>query len=87
MWLRDAPWARWLRQALVMLIVISPVFALIQFLKGHSLEYSLEFGAFWGVISTVIFSLTRAYNYKRNIYCALCNDLPAAKEQRAEHRD
>lgn len=42
------------------------------------MEYSLEFGALWSFISTTLFLGTRIYYYRKNIYCAVCNDLPAS---------
>lgn len=45
-------------------------------LKGRSLEYSIEFGILWALVSVTIFAIRRFYNYRKNINCAVCNDLP-----------
>jgi hypothetical protein len=48
----------------------------VQYLKGKSLEYSIEFGILWSLISVAIFAIRRFYNYRKNINCAVCNDTP-----------
>ena len=60
--------------------------AVVQYLKGQSLEYSLEFGVTWAVISIGIFALRRIYNYRKNINCALCNDLPNSNREPGESK-
>lgn len=59
-----------------MLVVLFTLFAGVQFLKGRELEYSLEFGVLWALISSTIFLIVRIRNYKKRIACQLCNDLP-----------
>jgi hypothetical protein len=36
----------------------------------------MMFAITWACITLAIFAVTRAYNFKRNVYCQLCNDLP-----------
>lgn len=70
------PIRKWIFQYLVMLVVLFTLFAGVQFLKGRELEYSLEFGVLWALISSTIFLIVRIRNYKKRIACQLCNDLP-----------
>ena len=73
------PIKKWLFQYLIALPVIALLLSIIQYLKGRTIEYSVEFGILWAVISIGIFAVTRAYNYRKNIQCDLCNDLPTDK--------
>ncbi len=74
------PWKKWAIQYLVMAIVFFALFAGVQYLKGRGLEYSVEFGILWALITSTIFLATRAYYFKKNIACQVCNDLPAEEE-------
>ncbi len=66
---------KWVIQYVITVIVLFFIFAVIQYLKGKNLVYSLEFGAVWSVISASIFLITRATYFKKNIACQVCNDL------------
>lgn len=70
------PIKKWLIQYAVALPIVSLLLSGAQCLKGRSLEYSIEFGITWAVISISIFAFRRFYNYRKSINCALCNDLP-----------
>jgi hypothetical protein len=78
----DMPIKKWLRQYIIALPIIFTLLAGVQYLKGREIEYCLEFGVLWSVISIIIFALRRAYNYRENVYCAVCNDLPKHKKAR-----
>jgi hypothetical protein len=41
----------------------------------------LVFGLTWSFISVAIFATRRAYNFKKNIDCQLCNDLTQSDSQ------
>ena len=69
------PIKKWILQYLVALPVIFLLLAGVQYLKGRSLNYAVEFGLLWAVVSIGIFALRRYYNYRKNIHCAVCNDL------------
>ena len=70
------PIKKWILQYAVALPIIFALLAGIQYLKGRTLEYAIEFGILWSLISVSLFAIRRFYNYRKNIYCAVCNDLP-----------
>ena len=70
------PIKKWIFQYAIALPIVFVLLAGVQFLKGRSLEYSIEFGVLWSLISVVIFAIRRFYNYRQNINCAVCNDIP-----------
>jgi len=70
------PIKKWIVQYAIALPIIFSLLAGIQYLKGRSLEYSIEFGILWALVSVAIFAIRRFYNYRKNINCAVCNDLP-----------
>ncbi len=70
------PIRKWVLQYAVMVLILFTLFSGVQYLKGHSIEYALEFGALWGLISSTIFLVVRIRNYRNRIACQLCNDLP-----------
>ena len=67
---------KWIYQYAIALPVIFVILAGVQYLKGRSVEYSIEFGIIWSIISISVFAIRRIYNYRKNINCAICNDLP-----------
>ena len=69
------PIKKWLGQYALALPSLFLLFASVQYLKGRSIEYALEFGFIWSVVSLVIFAARRVYMYKKNIECAVCNDI------------
>jgi hypothetical protein len=70
------PIKKWILQYVAMLIVLSIGLAFVQYTKGRDLEYSVQFGMLWSFLATTMFLGTRIYYYRKNIYCAVCNDLP-----------
>lgn len=70
------PIKKWAVQYAIALPIIFVLLAGVQYLKGRSLEYSIEFGMLWSLVSLTIFAIRRFYNYRKNINCAVCNDLP-----------
>lgn len=70
------PIKKWALQYVAMLIVFSVILSLVQYLKGRGVDYSLEFGILWAFLAATLFLGTRIYYYRKNIYCAVCNDLP-----------
>ena len=70
------PIKKWLLQYSIALPVIIVLLVGVQYLKGRSLEYSIEFGVLWALISITIFAIRRIYIYRKNINCAVNNDLP-----------
>lgn len=72
----DMPVKKWIYQYSVALPLVFILLAGVQYWKGRTIEYSIEFGILWSVLSVLVFALRRAYNYRKNINCAVCNDLP-----------
>jgi hypothetical protein len=70
------PIKKWTIQYLIAFPLILVLLGAVQYIKGHALEHSLEFGLLWTVISIAIFAIRRAYMYQKNIACVVCNDLP-----------
>ena len=52
----------------------------VQWLKRNDVNYAIEFGLLWGVISALIFTGAQYHRWRRNIACALCEDLPKRDE-------
>lgn len=78
------PVRKWMLQYSVAFPVILLLLSGVQLLKGRDIEYALEFGVIWTIISITVFAVRRAYIFRRNIHCALCNDLPNAREKAEE---
>ncbi|RDV24221.1 hypothetical protein DXV75_15455 [Alteromonas aestuariivivens] len=68
---------KWVIQYALALPLAFVVLGGIQFLKGKDIGYCLEFGLLWSVLSVSVFAGTRIYYYRKGMYCAVCNDLPA----------
>lgn len=78
------PIKKWIIQYLIATPVVAMLLGGIQMLKGRELEYAVEFGLLWGVISTTIFIATRIYYYKKGLYCKVCNDLPKPERSQGD---
>ncbi len=74
------PIKKWLFQYSIALPLVFLLLAAVQYAKGRSLEYAIEFGLVWSFISVAVFAARRAYSFRQNIHCALCNDLPKKEE-------
>ena len=74
------PIKKWVVQYALALPAIFVTLASVQYLKGRSVEYSIEFGILWALVSVTIFAIRRFYNYRKNINCTVCNDLPNNKQ-------
>ncbi len=70
------PIKKWILQYVLMIAVLFVAFAGVQVIKGRGLNYALEFGLIWSLVSCSIFMLVRIRNYNKRIACKLCNDLP-----------
>jgi hypothetical protein len=69
------PVRKWIVQYAAMFAVLFVVLSLVQYAKGRGSAYSVEFGALWAFLAATLFLATRIYYYRKNIYCAVCNDL------------
>ena len=61
------PIKKWAAQYGIAFPIIFVLLAGVQYLKGQTLGYSVEFGVIWTVISLSIFAARRAYNFRKNI--------------------
>lgn len=52
----------------------------VQWLKRNDVEYAIEFGLLWGVISALIFTGAQYHRWRQNIACAICEQLPKREE-------
>ncbi|MBC3767093.1 hypothetical protein [Neptunicella marina] len=71
------PVKKWITQYSIAWPLLVVLLGGIQYLKGRSTEYSIEFGLIWASVSLAIFAYVRVKNFRRGTDCALCNDLPA----------
>ena len=69
------PLKKWAIQYAIALPIVFVLLAGVQYLKGRSLEYAIEFGVLWALISVSIFAVRRYYSYRKNINCHICNDM------------
>ncbi|SEK32010.1 hypothetical protein SAMN05216262_10161 [Colwellia chukchiensis] len=69
------PIKKWIFQYVIALPIIFVLLASIQYFKGRTLEYSIEFGVLWAWVSVTVFAIRRYYNYRKNINCRVCNDI------------
>lgn len=76
------PIKKWIFQYSIAFSILSALFSSVQYIKGQTVSYSVTFGLTWAFISIAIFATRRAYNFKKNIDCQLCNDLNGKDAQR-----
>ena len=76
------PIKKWIFQYSIAFPILSALFTSVQYIKGQRVSYSVNFGLTWAFITIVIFATRRAYNFKKNIDCQLCNDLNPEDAQR-----
>ena len=76
------PIKKWIFQYSIAFPILSALFSSVQYFKGQTVSYSVTFGLTWAFISIAIFATRRAYNFKKNIDCQLCNDLNPKDAQR-----
>ncbi len=81
------PIRKWLIQYCIALPTLIIVFAGIQYLKGRSIDYAIEFGIVWAIVSIAIFAARRVYMFRMMIPCALCNDFPESKKNDSNDKD
>jgi hypothetical protein len=59
------PIRKWILQYAIALPIVFGLLAGVQYLKGRDLEYSLEFGLIWSLISVAIFAANRVYIFRK----------------------
>jgi hypothetical protein len=68
--------AFWVRRFVVVFAGAFVVIAGVQFLKGHTLDYSVTEGLLWSVITATVFTAARIYQSRKQQHCAICRDTP-----------
>ncbi|MDO6568982.1 hypothetical protein Q4561_18060 [Alteromonas sp. 1_MG-2023] len=76
------PLKKWIFQYSIALPLVFLLLAGVQYLKGRTLGYAIEFGIMWSFITVGIFAIRRAYNFRKHIDCQVCRDLPEHKESK-----
>jgi hypothetical protein len=77
------PIKKWCIQYVVMASAIFLLPSGVQYLKGRSANYSLEFVVLWSLVSASIFLITQVSYFRNNIACQVCNDLPGTEPNAA----
>ncbi|MBW3566685.1 MAG: hypothetical protein KY410_01780 [Proteobacteria bacterium] len=70
----------WIWLLLRNFVIAAVLLGAIQWLKRGDPEYGIEFGLIWGAISGLIFTGAQYHRWRRNVACALCEDLPKREE-------
>lgn len=70
------PIKKWLIQYVIAIPIAGLLLMAVQLLKGRDIDYAIEFGLLWGIISASIFLGSRIYYFKKGLYCKVCADLP-----------
>ena len=68
--------AFWIRRFFTVLVLVSVIIALVQWAKGHELQYAITQGVIWGTLSAAVFTVARIYQSRRKQHCAICKDTP-----------
>jgi len=76
----DLPIKKWVIQYIETSIILCVIFSIVQYFKGHEVEYSIRFGILWPLVATTIFLINRIY-YRKKIDCVICNDLSASSNE------
>jgi hypothetical protein len=72
----NMPIKKWILQYVIATVICFILFAAVQYLKGRGIEYSINFGLLWSFLAVTVFFIRRVYNYRKNISCGICNDIP-----------
>jgi hypothetical protein len=71
----------WAIRALKVYIGVLIALLIIELLKQHTIENALIFAVTWSFITTSVFIVTRLYQSRKGLECALCDDTPNSKEK------
>ena len=53
------------RRFLLVLVVATAVIGLAQYLKGHTIDYSIREALIWGLVTAVVYTSVLAYKLRR----------------------
>lgn len=67
----------WIRRYLVAFLAAFAVIGFAQFLKGHTLRYSITQAIIWGIITAGVYISAAIYRFRKGQHCALC-DIPGS---------
>lgn len=68
--------AFWVRRFLLVFAGAFVVIAGAQALKGHPIAYSATQGLLWAAVAATIFTVSRIYQARKGLHCAICKDTP-----------
>ena len=71
----------WAIRALKVYIGVLIALLIIELLKQHTIENALIFAVTWSFITTSVFIVTRLYQSRKGLECALCDHTPNSKEK------
>jgi hypothetical protein len=74
--------AFWVKRYVVVLAIAFAIIVIGQLVQQRTLEHALFEGAIWAPLAAAIFIAVRIVRARRGDACALCNDIPQAKEVR-----
>lgn len=67
----------WIRRFFLALAIAFVGIAAGQYLlRERTLDYAIQHGLIWGVVSAAIFTATALYRWRKGRYCALCATPP-----------
>jgi len=72
--------AFWIRRFLLVFGIAFSAIVSAHLLRGHELVFSLTESAVWAMISANIFVGARIFHSRQGRRCALCNDIPEARD-------
>lgn len=70
----------WLWLLVRNVVIAGVVIGALQWLKQGNPERGIEYGLVWGAISGLIFTGAQYHRWRKNIACALCEELPKRDE-------
>lgn len=76
----------WVKRFLTVLAGAFVVIGIAQLVRGHSLAYAATQAGFWGVVSALVFTVSRWFQASRGQHCALCKDTPEMQEKGRDAR-
>ena len=74
--------AFWIKRYLVVLAIAFAIIVAGQLLQQRTMEHALFEGAVWGPLAAAIFIAVRIVRSRLGQACAMCDDIPQARESR-----
>lgn len=70
------PIKKWCIQYLLAWPVVFFLLGGVQYLKDRGLDYAVEFGLLWSLLTLALFAAVRVYYFRKGLYCKFFDDLP-----------